>query len=669
VEERTAEQGQKTNVELLSDAEKGSGEGGSSAAEQREMGASRRNTSGSARRASGGRRTRRPSGTDIQEVEWQFDADELEAVEGWLREYDSGSGLSVVPGTTSELTDTYFDTEDWRLHRAGYALRLRRKGSNKTAEATMKSLASAGDGSEGNVRRREISERIRNADANISAVLEATGPVGERLRTLVGMREVRPLFEVQTHRESFKLRHKEPEDGTADGSVENDSVESRDGEDGSAGEIVEDASGNIRRAGSGASVGEVALDTTEIRFGDGAEPARLSRVEVEVEAEEAPAEVYTFVEEMRCSLGLLPTAISKYETGLFAAGLSPDGEPDLGPTDVDASKSVGEVALAVLRRQFAVMRTHEPGTRLGEDAEELHDMRVATRRLRAALKLFSSALPECSRWSREELRWIAGFLGEVRDLDVQIEQIQTLSSETEKEDRETLNDIVETMNERRVEARERMLESLNSARYERFVSSFSGMLRRGQEGEDSGEGLAHEPVTAVAPDLVSRRHRKWLKAGNRLADAPSPEDYHELRKEGKRLRYTLEFLTDVYGKKPVGKLVGPLKELQDGLGRHQDAIVAADLLEGLAADGGRRLSPLTAFKMGVLSERYLQEAADLRASLPRSKPYRVMTKDKAWKGFEKVMEKRHNSVEKARAKAGAKAEAGKKAKAKGGKKK
>jgi CHAD domain-containing protein len=214
-----------------------------------------------------------------------------------------------------------------------------------------------------------------------------------------------------------------------------------------------------------------------------------------------------------------------------------------------------------------------------------------------------------------------------------------------------------------------MLESLNSARYERFVSSFTGMLRRGQEGEDSGEGLAHEPVTTVAPDLVSRRHRKWLKAGKRLADAPSPEDYHELRKEGKRLRYTLEFLTDVYGKKPVGKLVGPLKELQDGLGRHQDAIVAADLLEGLAADGGRRLSPLTAFKMGVLSERYLQEAADLRASLPRSKPYRAMTKDKVWKGFEKVMEKRHNSVEKARAKAGAKAEDGKKAKAKGGKKK
>ncbi|MCA1731830.1 MAG: CHAD domain-containing protein, partial [Actinobacteria bacterium] len=504
----------------------------------------------------------------------------------------------------------------------------------------MKSLASTGNGSEGNVRRREISECVRNGGVGFFAGLsESRGPVGERLRALAGSHEVRPLFEVRTHRQTFNLMLEEQEYADADGSFR---------------EIVQDASGNIRRDENGTRVGEVALDATEILLGDGEEPTRLSRVEVEVVEAEPSVEVSRFVKEMRRSLELDPTTVSKYEAGLSAAGLIPDGDPEPGPTEIDASMNTGEVAFAILRRQFAAMRTHEPGVRLGEDAEELHDMRVATRRMRAALKLFSGALPERAGHYREKLKWVADALGEVRDLDVQIEQLQALVSKAVDEYREALEDVVEAMEERREETRERMLETLNSDRYERFVSSFAGMLRRDQghglEGNGYGEGLADEPITAIAQDLVSRRHRKWRKASKQLKKEPSPEDYHKLRKEGKKLRYALEFLADVYGEKPTGKLVGPLKELQDGLGRHQDSIVAADLLGRIVADG-RKLSPRAAFEMGILSERYLRKAADLRASLPHSRPYRTITKDKTWEGFEKAMEKQRKSVEKTRAKA------------------
>jgi triphosphatase len=577
----------------------------------------------------------RPAGTDIQEVEWQFDAGDPEVVEEWLEEYGSGSAFSVAPGSTRELTDTYLDTEDWRLYRAGYALRVRRKGSNKTSELTMKSLASAEDGSGGKVRRREISERVSNGDAGFPDLSTARGPVGERLRALTGSHEIRHLFGIRTRRRTFGLRLE----------AQDDSVES--GTDSSSGEIVQDASENIRRSGDGPRVAEIALDATEIRLDNGEEPARLSRVEVEVE-EEAPAEVSRFVEEMRRFLDLEPTKTSKYEAGIYAAGLSPDGDQDLGPDEVDASMSAGEVAFAILRRQFVAMLAHEPGTRLGEDPEELHDMRVATRRMRAALKLFSGALPEQASFYRHELKWVAGVLGDVRDLDVQIEHLEELSSEQE-EDREAFGEVVEALEERRAEARERMLEALDSDRYERFVSSFAGMLRRGPEGEEHEEGVANEPITAVAPDLVSRRYKKWRKTGKNLSEESPPGEYHEFRKEGKRLRYALEFLKDVYGEKTTDRLVKPLKELQDGLGRHQDLIVAAELLENVTA-GARRLPPRTAFAMGALSERHLQEAAGLRASLPRSKPYRALVKGKKWEGFEKAMEKRGRSVEKARAK-------------------
>src|SRR3712207_2014084 len=114
--------------------------------------------------------------------------------------------------------------------------------------------------------------------------------------------------------------------------------------------------------------------------------------------------------------------------GLSAAGLSPAVAPDLGPTEIDATLSVGEVAFAILRRHFAEMLAHEPGVRLGEDPEDLHDMRVATRRLRAALKLYADALPKRAERYESDLRWVAGALGEVRDLDVHLELLSREAS-------------------------------------------------------------------------------------------------------------------------------------------------------------------------------------------------------------------------------------------------
>jgi triphosphatase len=293
----------------------------------------------------------------------------------------------------------------------------------------------------------------------------------------------------------------------------------------------------------------------------------------------------------------------------------------------------------VLRRQFATMRAHEGGTRLGKDPEELHAMRVATRRMRSALKFFEDALPKEVDRFREELKFFAGVLGEVRDLDVQIEQLGIWISEADEEDRGPLSKTVNFLEKRRAAAREDLLEALDSGRYERFESSFAGFLKRGP----AAEGYAGEPVRAVAPDLLSKPHRKWYKAAGRVDETSHPEEYHDLRKKGKRLRYALEFLSGVYGEKATGRIVKALKDLQDELGRHQDLIVSADLLKQLATEG-RKLPSKTAFAMGALAERNLQEAAGIRASLPGSKGYRKLLKSKMWKGFEKDMEKKWPST-------------------------
>jgi triphosphatase len=542
-----------------------------------------------------------PSATDHQEIEWQFEASELGRVEGWLAQHDSGSsGLLIAPESTLEIKDTYYDTDDWRFYRAGYALRVR--NTQGAVEATMKSLTPA----EGSLRRRrEISEPL--SDDRRPTLENASGPAGGRIRALVGRRELRPLFTFKTRRQGFALLL----EGSADGNQR-----------------------DVR-------IGEISLDTSEIPLGE--ETASLTRVEVEATlGMSLTPDLPGFVDEMQSVLDLTPASTSKYETGLYASGLNPEGNSELGPTHIDPSMSLGEVAFAVLRIQFAEMLDHESGTRLGEDPEELHDMRVPTRRMRAAMKVFEEALPEQAGWLRDELRWVAHALGEVRDLDVQIEQFQDWKQEADEQTSGFLDRILTITQKRWDEARKNMLETLDSDRYERLLSSFAEMLRLGPAAE---LGLAQtngkdESVTAAAPALISRRYRKWRKAAKRLDEDSSPEAFHDVRKKGKRLRYTLEFVSEVYGK-PVQKLVKPLKALQDDLGDHQDTVVTAEYLRELGTTTGEARVPRgVAFTMGVYAERCAREAKYLRSVVPGSKPFRALTKGKKWKKFEKVLKSR-----------------------------
>jgi triphosphatase len=566
---------------------------------------------------------------DHQEIEWQFDATDLESVERWLEENPSVSGLAVYPMETKDLADTYYDTEDWRFYRAGYALRVRRDGKN--VGVTMKALAPPEDG--GLKKRREISEPLRSGGAR--ALATARGPVGDRLRLLAGNQDLRPLFEIRTRRKVFELRSEDQADSldASAGEVvvgpEGD-IRYKEESSVSAEEVTVDALGGIHKREIGHVLAEVALDESEFSGGD--EGARLSRIEVEVADEGAGSYdgVAGFVDQLQSSLELRPTGTSKFETGLCVAGLQPAVAPDFGSNEIDASMSAGEVAFAILRRHFAKMLAHEPGVRLGEDPEELHDMRVATRRLRAALKLYKEVLPKRAERYERDLRHFAGSLGEVRDLDVQLERLAGEASGGG----EVMEDVGAALEERRVEMRRRMLEALDSSRYERFVASFSGTLRRGRRPAPTG------PILEVAPGLVRRRYKKVRKDVKSLtADSP-PEDFHDLRKKGKHLRYALEPLRGIYGK-PAERVVELLKSVQDDLGDNQDLIVAAGLMRelGLAGD----LPPRVSFSLGAIAERYAREAAQIRARFLGSNELRALEGGKPWKKLRRAVEKKAGS--------------------------
>jgi triphosphatase len=554
---------------------------------------------------------------DHQEIEWQLDAKDPGSVEHWLEE-----NPSVSPKETKQLADTYYDTEDWRFYRAGYALRVRRDGEN--VEATMKALAPPEDG--GLKKRREISEPLRSGGAR--ALATARGPVGDRLLLLAGTGDLRPLFEIHTRRKVFELRS-EAQAAGPDGSAgeivvgpERDirrKEEDSDETSVSAEQVTVDALGGIHEREMGRALAEVALDESE--FSGDEEGASLSRIEVEVAGEGSYGEVAGFVDRLCSSLELSSTGTSKFETGLSVAGLQPAVAPDFGSTEIDASMSAGEVAFAILRRHFATTLAREPGVRLGEDPEKLHDMRVAARRLRAALKLYKGVLPQRAERYERDLRFFTRALGDVRDLDVHLERL----------DAEVMDEVVAALEEQRVEARRHMLEALDSNRYERFVAGFSGTLRRGRSPTPTG------PILEVAPNLIRRRYKKVRKGVEALGEYSPTEDFHDLRKKGKRLRYALEPLQGIYGK-PAKRMVKMLKNIQDDLGDNQDLIVAAQSMEELAlADD---LPPRAVFSLGAMAGRYARGAAEIRARFLGSKELRALEGGKPWKRLRKAMQRK-----------------------------
>ncbi|CAN5546503.1 hypothetical protein BH24ACT21_BH24ACT21_07510 [soil metagenome] len=525
---------------------------------------------------------------DQQEVEWQFDALDVRPVGRWLENIATGKEPQVLAGEIREISDTYLDTDDWRIYRAGYALRVRRVKGKSKAEATMKLRASE-NGTLGPKSRREISETLDRAEPE--ALGATSGLVGARVQALSGPKTLHPLFEVKTRRSTYGL--------------------------------------NL----DGAEVGEIALDETTIPLENGTEPVRLRRVEVEVEPEEV-SRLENFVERLRDECRLSTAVASKYESGLFARELSPPEPPEFGPTGVDDSLSTGEFAFRVLREQFGIFLAHEPGTRIGEDPEELHDMRVATRRIRAAMKIFEKAVPARTQEFRDEFKWVAGSLGEVRDLDVQLERLDFWVSNAAEQDREPLEALRAVLEEQHEKQRRAMLRTLDSRRYARLIESFGEFLRRGPSRRSQA---AQRPILAAALDLVRKPYRKARKLGDPLTEESSGKEYHELRKKGKRLRYALEFLSDIYGD-PAKDFIKSLKKLQDVLGDHQDAEVASSHLRELSVAKGRspKLPPETIFVMGGVAHRYEVQAQKLRAEFPE---VYGKIRGKRWKKLKGTMEK------------------------------
>jgi CHAD domain-containing protein len=271
-------------------------------------------------------------------------------------------------------------------------------------------------------------------------------------------------------------------------------------------------------------------------------------------------------------------------------------------------------------------------------------MRVATRRMRAALSLFAEVLPVRAQVFREELGWLGRLLGAVRDLDVQLESLSEMASATagwsaglRPEDHDPLAELAALLERERDTARADMLAGLDSVRWERLAKGLSAMV---QQGPARRLLAARVPAVIGLPDLVVARHDAVAKAGKRAKRSGAVPDFHRLRIRCKRLRYALEFGADVYGGR-TARFVRQLTVLQDELGQMQDAEVASIRLAELAT-GEAHLPPATVFVMGGMAERHRRDVERLVRRMPKEVS-RVGGRE--WRDLLELMEQRRAEAE------------------------
>lgn len=246
---------------------------------------------------------------------------------------------------------------------------------------------------------------------------------------------------------------------------------------------------------------------------------------------------------------------------------------------LEPDDSLAEAGRKVLAYHFARMLKHEPGTRQGEDIEALHDMRVATRRMRAAFRVFEQGYSKKAiKPLLAGLRATGRALGRVRDLDVFMETLQAYQLTLPPAEQSGLQPLLETWSVEREEARREMLAYLDSSEYSKFKKIFRKFVKtKGLGAKELPVGQpAPYQLRHVVPSLIYKRYEA-VHAFEVVLETASIEMLHELRITFKQLRYTLESFEEILGRERE-MVIQEVKILQDHLGQLNDAHVASELL-------------------------------------------------------------------------------------------
>jgi CHAD domain-containing protein len=318
------------------------------------------------------------------------------------------------------------------------------------------------------------------------------------------------------------------------------------------------------------------------------------------------SELHSVRDKLEQELGYLAAGQPLVDEAVRAAGGAPGGTSSKIDVPLSGELRSDAAAVAVLRRLLEVMAANLEGTIADVDSEFLHDFRVAVRRSRSVQRELRAVFPpsELARF-RAEFRWLQQVTGDSRDMDVYMLEFEDYRSMVPEDIRADLDPLLGVLRNRRLVARREMVRALRSDRAEALRSEWASFLSRLEALPEDDRPAAPEPIGELAGDRISKVYRRMVKMGGAIDDSSPPEDYHDLRKKGKELRYLLElFGAPLYSSEVVKPMIKALKSLQDVLGRHQDREVQVATLRSLrdevsALPGGAA----ALMAMGVLVER------------------------------------------------------------------
>ena len=315
-------------------------------------------------------------------------------------------------------------------------------------------------------------------------------------------------------------------------------------------------------------------------------------------------------------LGLVAAGESVVDEAVRAVGGTPGGVSSRVDVSLDPAQRADSATVAVLKRLLEVIDANLPGTLAGLDSEFLHDFRVSVRRSRAVQRELKRVFAaDRLAWFRDEFRWLQGATGDARDLDVYVLGFDALRAMLPEAMRADVDPLLSVLRGRRLIARGELVQALGSERTRSLLDSWRSFLDELVLLPEEDRVDAARPIGEVAGERILKVYKRMVRMGNAIDPDSPAEDYHELRKKGKELRYLLElFGAALFPGDVVKPMIRSLKALQDVLGRHQDREVQIAMLRSLrdevsALPGG----PAALMAMGVLVERLGEDVIATRA--------------------------------------------------------
>lgn len=562
------------------------------------------------------------------EIELKYRLLEEAAGDRYLVAEELAGFVPITPVRSTQLEDRYLDTADGALARAGFACRLR-----QTAKATTVSVKSSGRRPDGSgIHRREELEGPADRTAG-----PRDWPPSDARSLILEQCGDAPLVELVTIRQLRRKRHLQAGDTVVELSLDEvdavarsrvverfvelevELVQGDESQLAGMDALLASDPGLVASTGSKLESALAALGATSGRRGrKGTSPLLPVEEDAEPEAREepavgtaAPTSDPTPSEQTAAEATDAPDTTEPAEQPAPAAKLArgeksapggpaeaaPEGQPSpeaprlvIGKTPgVLPDDHVAEAGRKVLRFHFARMLAREAGTRDGKDPEDLHAMRVATRRQRAAWRVFGAAFrPGRTKTYRGNLRDVAARLGAVRDLDVLLEAADTYRTDLPATEQRALEPLLSGWRTHRNDARRLLIRELDSDGYRRWLEDYGEFVRH--------EGLAVVPVVPTQPHRVRDTAASQILAAYEAVRAYEPvlrwadvETLHELRIAGKWLRYTMEFVREALGPESA-TLIARVTAMQDHLGELKDADVTSHMVRSFLVENAGGLS-------------------------------------------------------------------------------